>query len=48
MQKTNEYNDLYVKNPIIKTCVDSFNFAGSRDMGKELLSVKKTRAIIIE
>jgi hypothetical protein len=46
MQKTNEYNDLYVKNPIIKTCVDSFNFAGSRDMGKELLSVKKTRAII--
>jgi len=46
MQKSEEYNDLYVKNPIIKTCVDSFNFAGSRELGKEILSVKKTRAIV--
>ena len=46
MQKSKEYNDLYIKNPIIKTCVDSFTFCGSRELGKEILSVKNTRAIV--
>lgn len=46
MQKTEEFNDLYVKNPYIKTSVDFFNYAGSRELGKEITNVKNSRAII--
>ena len=35
-----------IKNPYIKTACDLFNFAGSRDLGKEIKEVKKSRAII--
>ncbi len=46
MQKSDEFNDLYIKNPIIKTSCDLFNFSGSRELGKEIKSVKNSRAII--
>jgi hypothetical protein len=46
MQKTEEFNNLYVKNPIIKTLVETFNFAGSRELGKPLNNVKGQRAIV--
>ena len=46
MQKTSEYNDLYVKNNYIKTMVDLYDFAGSRELGKKLDKVKNCRAIV--
>ncbi len=46
MQKTQEFNDFYIKNPFVKTACDLFNFAGSRELGKEITSVKNSRAII--
>ena len=46
MQKTKEYNDLYVKNQVIKTMVESFNFGGSREIAKPFESLKNQRAIV--
>ena len=45
LQQTDEYNNLYVKNRIVKTLSDSFNFSGSRDLKKPLTKVKAQRAI---
>lgn len=46
MQKTKDFNDFYVKNNIIKTLSETFNYAGSRELGKPLENVKKQRAIV--
>jgi hypothetical protein len=46
MQKTQEFNELYVKNPIVKTLVESFNYGGSRELSKPLINVKSQRAIV--
>jgi len=46
MQKSQEFNDFYIKNPFIKTACDLFNYSGSRELGKEITSVKNSRAII--
>lgn len=46
MQKTKEFNDFFVKNKIIKTLVDNFNYAGSREVNKPLENVKSSRAIV--
>lgn len=46
MQKTEDFNNFYVKNIIVKNLVESFTFAGSREMGKPLEKVKKQRAIV--
>lgn len=46
LQKTNAFNELFVNNKIIKTLVDSFNFGGSREIGKPLENVKASRAIV--
>eukprot|EP00340_Litonotus_pictus_P005835 CAMPEP_0170523182 /NCGR_PEP_ID=MMETSP0209-20121228/8611_1 /TAXON_ID=665100 ORGANISM="Litonotus pictus, Strain P1" /NCGR_SAMPLE_ID=MMETSP0209 /ASSEMBLY_ACC=CAM_ASM_000301 /LENGTH=726 /DNA_ID=CAMNT_0010811129 /DNA_START=418 /DNA_END=2601 /DNA_ORIENTATION=- len=46
MMKTKEFNDLYVKNPNIKALVNMYDYAGSRELGKKLVEVKKTRAIV--
>jgi hypothetical protein len=46
LQKTKKFNDFYVKNNIIKTLVETFNYAGSRELGKPLENVKKQRAIV--
>lgn len=41
MQKSKDYNDLYVNNQVIKTLVESFNFGGSREMVRPFESLKK-------
>jgi hypothetical protein len=46
MQKTVEFNELYVKNPIVKTLVETFNYGGSRELSKPLTNVKNQRAIV--
>ena len=46
MQKTDDYNNLYVKNQIVKTLADTFNYSGSREMLKPLIKVKNQRAIV--
>ncbi|CAD8136144.1 unnamed protein product [Paramecium pentaurelia] len=46
MQKTKEYNDLYVKNQVVKTMVESFNFGGSRETAKAFENLKNQRAIV--
>jgi hypothetical protein len=46
MQESKEYNDMYVNNTTVKTMVESFNFAGSREMSKPLLKLKDQRAIV--
>ncbi|CAD8127197.1 unnamed protein product [Paramecium sonneborni] len=46
MQKTKEYNDLYVKNQVVKTMVESFNFGGSREIARPFESLKSQRAIV--
>ncbi|CAK56127.1 unnamed protein product (macronuclear) [Paramecium tetraurelia] len=46
MQKTKEYNDLYLKNQVIKTMVESFNFGGSRETAKPFENLKNQRAIV--
>lgn len=46
LQKTDDFNDLYVKNNLVKTLVHSFNFSGSRDLNKPLVKVKAQRAIV--
>jgi hypothetical protein len=46
MQKSKEFNNFYVKNNLIKTLVESFNYAGSRELSKPFENVKKQRAIV--
>ena len=46
LQKTKEFNDFYTKNPIIRTLVESFNYAGSRELSKPFTNVKNQRAIV--
>jgi len=46
MQKSEEWNDLYVKNPLIKALVELYNYSGSKDHGKDLFSVKAEKAIV--
>lgn len=46
LQKTNDFNSFYVKNNIIRTLTESFNYAGSREKGKNLINVKNERAIV--
>lgn len=46
LQKSEEFNDFYVKNPYIKTVVDLYDYAGSRELSKKLINVKSTRAIV--
>lgn len=46
MQKTTDFNNLYVENKYIKTLVDLYDYAGSRELGKKLVNVKSTRAIV--
>ena len=41
MQQSKEYNELYVKNQVIKTLVESFNFGGSREMIRPFENLKK-------
>lgn len=40
MQRSKEFNDFYVSNPIVKTMVDGFKFTGSRESLKPLVNVK--------
>ena len=46
MQNGQAYNDLYVKSLIVKTLVESFDFAGSRELSKPLVQLKGQRAIV--
>ena len=46
MQKSKEFNDLYVNNPIVKTLVETFDYAGSEDKKISLTNVKETNPIV--
>lgn len=46
MQKTAAFNNFFVSNRMVKSLVDSYNYAGSREMGKPLENVKDSRAIV--
>jgi len=46
MQKSAEWNDLYVKNPLIKTLVELYDYSGSKDVTKPLAAVKAEKAVV--
>lgn len=46
MQKSEEWNDLYVKNHLIKTLVELYNYSGAKDTEKPLENVKVENAIV--
>lgn len=46
MQKTIEFNKLYVDNPIIKTLVENFDYAGAEDVPVSFDNVKEQSPIV--